>query len=110
MDSWPRSREVEKVKPQTVDPDIRRVLALVGQELQRVRAMGKAPFHSAHEGYAVLWEEADELWDEVRVHSSVRSRERMQEEAVQVAAMAVKFILDVCRPPAEATPGAPVVP
>jgi hypothetical protein len=47
-------------------------------------------FSSVHEGYAVLKEEIDELWDEIKNKNS--TRERMREEAIQVAAMAVKFI------------------
>lgn len=50
------------------------------------------PFNSAHEGYAVLKEEVDELWQEVK-HGS---RHRQREEATQVAAMAVRFLIDVC--------------
>lgn len=49
-------------------------------------------FNSAHEGYAVLLEEVDELWHEVKKNDPTRSRE----EAIQVAAMAIRFILDVC--------------
>lgn len=103
---WPRSREVEKPKKLPVDPDIAAALKDVAQELQRVR-LTKAPFHSAHEGFAVLQEEVEELWDEVRKRGSLRSRELLRAEAVQVAAMAVKFITDVCQAPAEAGPGAP---
>jgi NTP pyrophosphatase (non-canonical NTP hydrolase) len=61
-------------------------------ELDRARAKFPA-FHSAHEGFAVLMEEVDELWDEVRANGS---RERMRAEAIQVAAMALRFISDVC--------------
>lgn len=50
------------------------------------------PFASAHEGYAVLQEEVDELWQEVK-HGS---RNRQREEAIQVAAMALRFLIDVC--------------
>lgn len=54
-------------------------------------------FNSAHEGFAVLKEEVDELWDEVRVNQSDPHRkERMRAEAIQVAAMALRFIEDVC--------------
>lgn len=54
------------------------------------------PFHSAHEGYATLLEEVDELWDEVKKSPAKRDPVAMRKEAVQVAAMALRFIRDVC--------------
>lgn len=54
------------------------------------------PFNSAHEGYGVLLEEVDELWDEVKKNQRVRDKAQMRKEAIQVAAMAVRFVLDVC--------------
>lgn len=54
-----------------------------------------APQSSAHEGYAILLEEVDELWDEVKLKSFVRSPERMRTEAIQVAAMAMRFVVDI---------------
>lgn len=53
------------------------------------------PFNSAHEGFAVLKEEVDELWDEVKGHDGPERSRRMREEAVQVAAMAIRFLMDV---------------
>jgi NTP pyrophosphatase (non-canonical NTP hydrolase) len=50
-------------------------------------------FHSPHEGYAVIKEELDELWDEIR---NGEDKENMKKEAIQVAAMALRFIIDVC--------------
>lgn len=68
-------------------------------ELGRAREQHPA-FLSAHEGYAVLLEELDELWDEVKSGGKGMTpdehRERMRGEALQVAAMAVKFVMDVC--------------
>jgi len=55
-----------------------------------------AAFNSAHEGYAVLLEEVDELWDEVKNNQKTCSIEKMRREAVQIAAMALRFIEDVC--------------
>lgn len=52
------------------------------------------PMASHHEGYAIILEELDELWDEVKMKAKLRSVERMREEAIQVAAMAMRFILD----------------
>ncbi len=56
------------------------------------------PFHSAHEGWALLYEEVDELWDEVKVKQSERSIDAMKTEAIQVAAMALRLIHDCCYP------------
>lgn len=51
-------------------------------------------FHSAHEGYAVLLEEVDELWAEIKKRK--QNPDRMRQEAIQVAAMAIRFVLDIC--------------
>ncbi len=64
-------------------------------ELQRAREAFPA-FHSAHEGWAVIKEELDELWDEVRTNQKVPGRYgRMEREAIQVAAMAIRFVIDM---------------
>lgn len=55
-----------------------------------------ASFNSAHEGWAVIKEEVDELWDEVKKKKTERSVEKMRKEARQVGAMALRFMLDVC--------------
>ena len=58
------------------------------------RAIKKFPrFNSGHEGYAVLKEEVDELWDAIKGNYD---KEFLREEAIQVAAMAIRFINDVC--------------
>lgn len=54
------------------------------------------PFNTAHEGYAVLYEEVDELWEEVKKNPAKRDYVKMRAEAIQVAAMAIRFCLDVC--------------
>ncbi|WP_157680193.1 hypothetical protein [Mycobacterium dioxanotrophicus] len=50
-----------------------------------------APFNSSHEGYAVIAEELDELWDDVKGNDVPHAIE----EAVQVGAMALRFIADM---------------
>lgn len=50
-----------------------------------------APFNSSYEGFAVLKEEVDELWDEVKRNDS----QKAQAEAIQVGAMAIRFLTDV---------------
>jgi len=59
-----------------------------------IRAQKKfPPFNSYHEGYAVLREEVDELWDEIK---GGQDPERLRDEATQVAAMAMRFLLELC--------------
>lgn len=64
-------------------------------ELASARSKFK-PFPSEHHGYAVLLEEVDELWEEVR--SKTAKPEDVRAEAIQVAAMGLRFILDLCGP------------
>jgi hypothetical protein len=52
------------------------------------------PFNSPHEGYAVILEEMDELWDEVKKQPRQRDMVKLRAEARQVAAMGVRFMMD----------------
>ena len=54
------------------------------------------PFYSAHEGYAIILEEMDELWSIIKRKPDSVKLEEMREEAIQVAAMAMRFLIDVC--------------
>lgn len=68
------------------------ILDVICSELER--AEEKFPqFNSTHEGYAILKEEVDELWDEIK--SKQGTNESRIKEAVHVAAMAVRFIKDL---------------
>lgn len=70
-----------------------RVLLDVEEELQRA-IQSNGTFNSVHEGYAVLLEEVDELWDEVKKKTKLRDVKNMERECIQIAAMAVRFIWD----------------
>lgn len=74
--------------------ELGKVLVEVSRELER--AMKWPAMNSAHEGYAVLLEEVDELWDIVKQNQKTRDVEKMRAEAIQVAAMAIRFVMDVC--------------
>lgn len=53
-------------------------------------------FNSAHEGFAVLLEEVDELKAHVWTNQKKRDLQAMRKEALQVAAMATRFAMEVC--------------
>lgn len=49
---------------------------------------GRDPW-GRHEFYAILKEEVDEMWDAIKADEPL---ERVHEEAIQIAAMVVRFI------------------
>ena len=63
-------------------------LVKVMDDLKLAEARGPA-FRSYHEGYAIIREELDELWEEIK---GQRSYDGLYTEATQVAAMAVSFM------------------
>lgn len=68
------------------------LMTAVYLELQS--ALKKFPsFNSPHEGWAVVKEEMDELWEHVRSNTG-RSTEAGI-EAIQVAAMALRYYVDL---------------
>ena len=68
------------------------VMQMIKTELM-ITDSQKPKFHSNHEGYGVIKEEFDELWDEIKGSKTFDKANRlMVDEAVQVAAMAIKFI------------------
>jgi len=75
-------------------------------ELDRATALHGRGTGSAHEAHSVLREEFEELWDEVKKGGSTpRDFEKMRKEAIQVAAMGLRFVRDVIDSPARKTGG-----
>jgi len=55
------------------------------------------PLNSPHEGHAVIREEFDELWDEVKRRE--QDHVAMEKEAVQLGAMVIRFLTEVIGAP-----------
>jgi glutamyl-tRNA reductase len=70
------------------------IAARITDEAIRASNLHK-PMNSAHEAYAVILEEVDEFWEEVKKKSSERSREKMREELIQIGAMALRSLHDL---------------
>ena len=89
----------------TVQEIRERVCVEVVREFAEISGKFK-PFNSAHEGYGVLAEEVEELWEEIRKKRSMRDKGRMWNEAKQVAAVAMRFMVDLCteEPPVDSIP------
>lgn len=71
-------------------------LQLVRDEVHKARSKHRK-FASAHEGYAVLLEEVEELWDDIKAdkHKSPDTAHEPLKEAIQVGAMVVAMIAEV---------------
>lgn len=79
------------------DLDLRERINTVATEVaaEVEKAMSKfAAFNSPHEGKAVIEEELDELWEHVRANTGRGAEAR--KEAIQVAAMGIRYVLDLC--------------
>ncbi len=88
---------IDECMTDITSPDFRIGEALSDIIMEYHRARDKwSPFNSPHEGFAILLEELDELKEHVWRKPDDRDREAMRNEAIQVGAMALRFILDVC--------------
>lgn len=76
---------------------------MVGRELDRARA-GHNPINSLHEGWAVIYEEVDELWDLVRLKREDRQHGKVLKELIQIGAICQRTAEDLeLVPPPEPT-------
>lgn len=78
-------------------PELLQALREVSNEVERAQSI-YGPFASAHEGYAVLLEEVDELKAEVWKSPKKRDYDAMMTEACQVAAMAIRLMIEIASP------------
>lgn len=83
---------MEQTKIEQLDHALKQVRAEV------LRAMEKhKPMNSAHEGYAVIQEEVDELWERVKRDKGNDLYSRV--EALHIAAMGLRYVVDVAHGP-----------
>ena len=69
------------------------IASFLVEELERANNIHGTSLNSPHEGYAVILEELDELFEEIRKKQPNKSR--MWEEAIQIGAMAIKFVMSM---------------
>ena len=62
-------------------------------ELQRAKAIWRDNFKNYHEAYAVILEEVDELWDEIKKKN--QDKEKIRKEAIQSVAMLLRLITEL---------------
>lgn len=71
------------------------VLQGVKQELLRAKTLFPEHFVNQHEAYAVILEEVDELWDEIKKNQKNYDLDAQRKEARQAAAMVVRLLVEL---------------
>lgn len=74
--------------------ELEAICEAIRDEVRRAESL-HARINSAHEAYAVILEELDEFWEQVKLKRNSRNPSEMRTELIQVAAMCVRTIRDV---------------
>jgi NTP pyrophosphatase (non-canonical NTP hydrolase) len=69
------------------------------REVLRAKSLFPDKFVNQHEGYAVILEELDELWDEVKKNQRNYDLAAQRKEVIQCAAMCLRFAAELTPEP-----------
>ena len=64
-------------------------------EVLRAKQLFPTDFHNQHEAYAVILEEVDELWEEIKKNHKKHDLKAQRKEAKQAAAMLVRLMVEL---------------
>ena len=70
-------------------------LTEIEAEVLRAKQLFPTDFHNQHEAYAVILEEVDELWEEIKKNHKKYDLEAQRKEAKQAAAMLVRLMVEL---------------
>ena len=70
-------------------------LEYVKQEVLRAKKLFPKNFVNQHEAYAVILEEMDELWDEIKKNQRNYDLPAQKKEATQAAAMLMRLLVEL---------------
>lgn len=71
------------------------VLFSIYSEIVRAKSMFPENFVNQHEAYAVILEEIEELWAEIKKNQKNYDLNAQKKEATQAAAMLVRFLVEL---------------
>lgn len=71
------------------------ILHEIADEVQSAKNKFPTDFHNQHEAYAVILEEVDELWAEIKKNQKNYDLKAQRKEATQAAAMLVRLMVEL---------------
>ena len=77
------------------DDKLSQAITEISAEVMRAKTMFPTDFHNQHEAYAVILEEIDELWDEIKKNHKKYDLAAQRIEATQAAAMLVRLMVEL---------------
>ena len=81
--------------PYNYDEKLSQAISEISTEVHRAKTMFPTDFHNQHEAYAVILEEIDELWDEIKKNHKKYDLTAQRTEAKQAAAMLVRLMVEL---------------
>lgn len=88
-EAFNKKREIENIR-------IEAIISMIWKEHDRAKTLFPSNFVNQHEAIAVIREEYLELEKEVFLNQKKYSLENQQKEAIQLAAMCVRLINELC--------------
>jgi NTP pyrophosphatase (non-canonical NTP hydrolase) len=74
---------------------LERVTENIVLEVKRAKTLFPNHFVNQHEAYAIILEEVDELWDEIKKNQRNYDLEAQRKEATQAAAMLCRLLVEL---------------
>lgn len=82
--------EIEDFRFTKVGKTIKAIIAEYNRAINR-----NGPFNSTYEGWAILIQKMEELWEEIKKVEAGNSGEKLHKYAAQIGALAMRFMVDL---------------
>ena len=88
--------EARQLREKSMIAEVEEVTEQVAQEVRRAIQIHRG-MRCAHEAYAVILEELDEFWEQVKINPAKQAlrKGRLRSELIQTAAMCVRAVIDL---------------
>ena len=84
-----------KSATEAYDQKLQLVTERIFNEVKRTKTLFPNNFVNQHEAYAVILEEIDELWDEIKKNQRNYDLDAQRKEATQAAAMLCRLLVEL---------------